>query len=209
VTLDLNLSRGQAQTIVPGQAALALTGTVENVVGSAFGDRIRGNGAANRIHGGAGNDRIYGGSGNDLLFGDDGDDWIYGEIGNKVLVGGEGNDRLFGGTLRSVLIGGAGADEIAGSKGEDILIGGKTSYDANDTALAAILAEWSNTRKSYNARVESLTRGIAGGTISLKRETTVPDDLSPDRLTGGSKTDWRFGFDGDVHGTTTKKAKSA
>ena len=40
---------------------------IENVIGSAFNDRLTGNGAANRITGGTGADELAGGSGNDTF----------------------------------------------------------------------------------------------------------------------------------------------
>jgi Ca2+-binding RTX toxin-like protein len=46
----------------------------EDVIGSAFGDEITGDGALNRLDGGGGNDLLDGGGGGDQLFGGDGDD---------------------------------------------------------------------------------------------------------------------------------------
>ncbi len=61
---------------------------VENLLGSAFADSLRGDGGANTIDGGAG------------------DDWLYGRGGNDVLIGGTGVDRFFFGA-------GDGKDRIA------------------------------------------------------------------------------------------------
>ena len=47
---------------------------VENLIGSAFGDRLTGNTTANQLIGGAGNDVLNGGFGNDTLFGQAGQD---------------------------------------------------------------------------------------------------------------------------------------
>lgn len=61
---------------------------VENVLGSALADSLRGDGGANTIDGGAG------------------DDWLFGRGGNDVLIGGLGLDRFFFGA-------GDGKDRIA------------------------------------------------------------------------------------------------
>ena len=37
-----------------------------------------------------------------------------------------------------------GADRMIGNGGDDILIGGTTSYDGNEAALVAIMAEWTS-----------------------------------------------------------------
>jgi fimbrial isopeptide formation D2 family protein/uncharacterized repeat protein (TIGR01451 family) len=63
---------------------------VENLSGSAFGDKLSGDGGANRIEGGAGADTLMGDAGNDsLLGGADGDS----------LAGGAGADRFIFATL--------------------------------------------------------------------------------------------------------------
>jgi Ca2+-binding RTX toxin-like protein len=59
----------------------------ENIVGSAWGDTLTGNGLANAIDGGNDIDRLSGGGGNDSLFGGNGYD---------ILDGGAGDDRLDG-----------------------------------------------------------------------------------------------------------------
>lgn len=57
--------------------------SIENLTGSAFGDKLTGNGKANVIHGLGGDDTVDGGGGKDLLSGGDGAD---------VLTGGKGKD---------------------------------------------------------------------------------------------------------------------
>lgn len=59
---------------------------VENLIGSAFADRLNGSGWANRLSGGAGNDTLAASSGTD------------------VLIGGTGRDVLRGGTQADVFV---------------------------------------------------------------------------------------------------------
>lgn len=68
--------------------------SIENLIGSAWADSLRGNNAANVIRGGEGNDSIYGRSGNDTLDGGLGDDVLYGQAGRDVLTGRGGSDRF-------------------------------------------------------------------------------------------------------------------
>jgi len=72
--VNVNLTTGNAN----GEGADVLA-NVENVIGSAFNDVIRGNAGANTLQGINGNDRLFGLAGNDRL------------------VGGNGNDRCDGG----------------------------------------------------------------------------------------------------------------
>ena len=145
---------------------------------------------------------LYGGLGDDKLKGGDGDD---------VLIGGDGDDLLVGGEGRDLLIGGRGADKIVGNAGDDLLIAGYTAFDAIDSALAAIMAEWTSDR-SYADRVKNLRGDDSSPTFadrangdvylaadgSLGRAVTVLDDGVKDVLTGDGGLDWfLFNADGD------------
>lgn len=123
VTIDLNLAG--AQTSADGSDALGdtLTG-IENVIGSAYNDTIKGDGNANKLFGLAGTDTLWGGGGDDVLSGDDGNDTLYGEDGLDSMSGGVGNDKLYGGIGNDVLDGGDGADSLFGQDGDDVLSAG-------------------------------------------------------------------------------------
>jgi hypothetical protein len=90
-----------------------------------------------------------------------------------------------------------GADRLTGGSGDDLLIAGSTNYDTNDTALQAILNEWSSGR-SYAARVANISGTGTGtrlnGSYFLKKGTggTVVEDTDADKLTGASGNDWFF-----------------
>ena len=136
------------------------------------------------LNGGAGHDRLKGGAGHDNI------------------LGGDGDDLLAGGSGRDFLIGGLGADRIVGNADEDILIAGTTEFDAFDSALAAIMSEWTSAR-SYAQRTANITGG--SGAASERRNgdyflntsvanglITVYDDNAKDMLTGASGQDWFF-----------------
>jgi len=135
------------------------------------------------------------------LDGGDGNDRLKGGDGNNVLVGGAGDDLVVGGNGRDLLIGGTGADKMIGNGGDDILIGGTTSYDGNQAALIAIMAEWTSSH-DYVTRVANLTNTGTGLGSRLNGvnflldqgsgQTVFNSDGSKDTETGGLGSDWFF-----------------
>jgi Ca2+-binding RTX toxin-like protein len=102
----VNLAAGRAR----GGAGTDVLAGIENVLGSAHADRLRGDGGANALTGLAGDDLLVGRAGADTLQGGD---------GNDVLAGGQGDDSLWGGPGADLLIGGAGFDAfVIGSRGD-------------------------------------------------------------------------------------------
>jgi Ca2+-binding RTX toxin-like protein len=75
---------------------------IENITGTAFGDRLYGNASANRLDGGNGADILYGGAGNDILIGGLGDDRIIGEAGVDIMTGSSGADRFYFSTVAHI-----------------------------------------------------------------------------------------------------------
>jgi Ca2+-binding RTX toxin-like protein len=151
------------------------------------------------------------------MFGGDGDDALSGGDGHDVLVGGAGSDMLLGGDGRDLLLGGFGADRLIGNGSDDILIAGYTSFDEDETALTAIMNEWTSAR-SYTERVANLQGCGSGqawanrlnGNIYLQVDganATVHDDAAKDKLTGSSGRDWFFAnLSGGVKDTLTDAA---
>jgi len=117
--VDVSLKGGVAR----GQGKDRLT-SIENVVGSDYADRIRGDDGANFINGGAGRDDIFGLRGNDVLIGGAGRDEIRAAKGDDQLFGGNGDDRLFGGPGADAAYGGNDNDRIKGGGGDDVMFGG-------------------------------------------------------------------------------------
>jgi Ca2+-binding RTX toxin-like protein len=95
---------------------------VENVVGSAFGDRIVAANAGSTIDGGDGGDRISGLNGRDTVFG---------YFGNDTIDGGGGEDFLDGSFDSDSILGGQSSDTVRGGDGRDTLDGG-TGFDTID-----------------------------------------------------------------------------
>ncbi len=87
--------------------------SIENLIGSSFGDEISGSFGINLI---------WGGDGDDTIDGLDNADILRGESGSDTLVGGFGDDDLFGGEGGDTLVGDEGIDELFGEAGDDYLI---------------------------------------------------------------------------------------
>jgi Ca2+-binding RTX toxin-like protein len=130
VTVDLAAAAPQA-TGGHGNDTLA---TVEDVIGTAFADVLRGDASGNSLTGGAGDDVIEGRGGNDTLAGGDGNDTLeYRSAAAAVTVslasqssmfpimtGGAGNDTVTG---FENLVGSAHNDTLTGNDGDNILEG--------------------------------------------------------------------------------------
>jgi len=126
--------------------------SIEQVIGSKFGDTIigldgidmvlDGRNGDDHLTGVNGNDTLMGGGGNDTLIGGNGNDTLLGGWGGDVLSGGDGNDMLTGGGGRDrfVFADGFGNDTItdfAASNLEDIVLSGVT----NITDFGDLVAE--------------------------------------------------------------------
>lgn len=178
------------------------------MMGRGGDDRLTGGRADDLLDGGQGDDKLEGGRGNDLLDGGPGRDHLDGGRGHDILLGGDGDDDLDGAADGDLLIGGQGKDHLQAGGDGDLLIAGFTAFDANSSALNAILAEWTSNR-SYATRVANLrgdgtgSRANEGYFLNVSGpEATVFDDDKADILAGDSGRDWFF-----AHLTGNKKDK--
>ncbi len=200
MTVDLAAGTGTG-----GDAEGDRIAEVENVTGSAFEDRLAGDGNANRLDGAAGDDTLAGAAGADTLIGGDGIDTadysastagvtvdlssgtgLGGDAegdrltGIENLTGSDHDDHLTGDAGANRIDGGAGDDTLAGLGGADTLTGG----DGLDTA-------------DYTASGD-------GVTVDLSSGTGLGGDAEGDRLTGienltGSDHDDRLTGDGNAN----------
>jgi Ca2+-binding RTX toxin-like protein len=91
VTVSLESQYWEQDTKGAGRDILT---RIENLIGSAFHDKLEGGYYANRLDGGAGNDVINGRSGSDTLIGGAGDDVLNGGEGDDTYDGGSGYDTV-------------------------------------------------------------------------------------------------------------------
>ncbi|WP_343116083.1 calcium-binding protein [Ostreiculturibacter nitratireducens] len=131
-----------------GEAAGDVFVEIEDLIGSAFSDTLRGDAAANRLYGGAGNDTLEGGVGDDRLEGGQGADSLDGGAGSDTasyagaaaavtadLVVSRSNtgdaagdsyvsvENLEGSAFDDTLRGDSGANRLEGGAGADRLAG--------------------------------------------------------------------------------------
>lgn len=138
ITADLSLKT--AQQI--GSTGLDTLTNIENIIGTAFGDKLTGDAGDNTLQGGAGNDTLIGGLGNDILDGGAGNDtanytgMTSGVTVNLSLSGAQNTgaggydtlisiENLSGTSYQDTLIGDGNANTINGWAGKDTIIGGR------------------------------------------------------------------------------------
>eukprot|EP00456_Euglypha_rotunda_P036711 TRINITY_DN281_c0_g1_i2.p1 TRINITY_DN281_c0_g1~~TRINITY_DN281_c0_g1_i2.p1 ORF type:complete len:1237 (+),score=395.78 TRINITY_DN281_c0_g1_i2:1656-5366(+) len=145
---------------------------VENIIGSAFNDSLRGGTGANVISGEDGDDILFGDGGDDALYGGSGNDWMNGQWGDDTLVGGAGNDTY--------LVDSSG-DKIVEQAGEGV--------DTVESVVSYILS----------ANVENLT---LSGTDAIDGTGNAQDNViigadGANHLIGGDGNDTLQGLRGD------------
>jgi Ca2+-binding RTX toxin-like protein len=92
--------------------------SMEDFIGSAFGDDVTGTAGTNVFDMRAGADLVHAGGGGDTLFGGQGVDRLWGGAGNDLIMGHQGSDTLWGDS---------GLDTLAGSGSSAFLDGASAS----------------------------------------------------------------------------------
>ncbi|MEP5761090.1 MAG: calcium-binding protein [Litoreibacter sp.] len=207
-----------------GEAAGDTFDSIENLLGSAFDDDLRGDAGANSLWGGDLHDDVYGRDGDDLLYGGNGNDRLFGETDNDRLYGGSGSDALYGGDGDDYLRDDGGADLFYGGAGSDTASywGWYKGTTANTKTLTVNLSTGdNNSGDTYNG-IENLLGSntqkdvFTGSDGANNLNGAGGDDIlyggggsdiltggdDTDRLYGGSGSDALYGGDGDdyLHG---------
>ena len=130
--VTVNLAIATAQTVGGGQGSDTLT-SIENLIGSTFGDALTGNSGGNVLDGGAGNDTLNGAGGADTASYQDATSGVTVNLGittAQAVGGGMGSDtlvsieNLIGSAFDDTLTGSSGTNVLDGSAGDDTLDGG-------------------------------------------------------------------------------------
>ncbi|WP_372395100.1 calcium-binding protein [Azospirillum sp. HJ39] len=216
VGVDLSSGTGAG-----GDAEGDLLNGIEDLTGSAFGDRLTGDAGTNRIDGSGGDDTLAGLGGADSLIGGDGiDSADYSASAGGVTVdlaagtgaGGDAEgdslsgienvtgsaqgDRLTGDGAANSLDGGAGADLLAGAAGADTLTGGEGSDTADYSASAGGIAVDLSAGAGAGGDAEGdVLSGIENVTGSAAADS-LSGDGGANRLDGGAGNDWLSGGTG-------------
>ena len=147
--------------------------SVDDVVGSRFGDQITGDGGPNTLKGGKGRDTLIGLEGDDSLLGEGGDDTLWGDPGNDELSGGTGFDYLVGGP------------------GDDRYVSGAASFEFASAAIQADMA-------AGTARGEGLDRLVrVEGLVGSRFADRLAGGEGNDLLLGLGGADELLGLAGD------------
>src|ERR1051325_2796432 len=83
-----------AASAATGEAAGDTYHSIEDVIGSNFGDFIAGDNGDNKLYGMGGDDSMYGWAGTNFFFGGDGIDNLVGGPGIDIMDGGPGEDMI-------------------------------------------------------------------------------------------------------------------
>ncbi|XWN31390.1 MAG: type I secretion C-terminal target domain-containing protein [Devosia sp.] len=187
--VDVNLLSGSATD--DGDGGSDTLSNIENIIGSAFADTLRGDHVSNTIWAGAGNDTVLGRDGADVFYGEDGDDNIQGDQGDDTLHGGDGADGLYGDEGNDILYGDDGNDILAGKEDNDILYGGAgndTLYgEAGDDALDGGSGI---DRAVYSTATAGVTVNLVAGTATGEGSDTLS---GIENVTGSDYDDTFFG----------------
>ncbi len=179
ISIDLSIDDGTVQQVY-STGTIKLSGTFENVTGSAYSDSLTGNEARNELFGGAGNDSITSSGGGDTVDGGDGEDSIFGGPGgNDSIDGGSGNDSIvsgpgdgdsiFGGAGDDSITSGGGNDRISGGEGNDSIFGGASGNESIDGGMGDdLIVAGSDGNDSIfgGPGNDSITTGGSGDSVS-------------------------------------------
>ncbi len=165
---------------------------LENVIGGAFHDVVRGRSVANVLSGEGGGDQ---------LFGEGGADTLYGGADDDTLNGGAGDDHLFGGAGNDVFAASAGADVMDGGGGDDRFLVDDASDEVIETAgggkdVVFALGDWT---MGAGQRIELVTVQSGAGGLALggnELANRIYGDSGADTLSGGAGVDRLIGAGG-------------
>ena len=190
---------------------------IENLIGSANNDILRGDNSGNLIEAGAGNDTVRGRGGVDTLDGgagtsdtvdylqaatgvtvdlsagsavDDGDGAFDTLLNFENVTGSANNDTITGDAQNNILDGNAGDDILSGGAGDDTLTGGAGTDTADYSGAAAgiIVNMFAGTVSDDGDGGTDTLSGIENITGSANNDTIIGDN-SANTLDGGAGDD--------------------
>jgi Ca2+-binding RTX toxin-like protein len=186
VGVDIN----SATATINGTASIDLLTDIENLIGTAFNDRISGNEEINILEGRNGNDEINGNGNNDVILGGAGLDLLRGDAGDDTLDGEADSDSLSGGIGNDLLRGGLGADFLNGGADNDT-----ADYsEKTQTVIATLDGAFESTILVGVSLEDTLVNieNLLGGTVSDR----LTGDGFANKLSGNGGADQLQGMAG-------------
>ncbi|MDO9105950.1 MAG: autotransporter-associated beta strand repeat-containing protein [Methylovulum sp.] len=188
--VSVNLLVNKTQQISIGSGSDRLN-NIENLIGSAFNDRLSGNQEANNL---------TGLTGDDLLSGRGGNDHIDGGAGNDTVRAGTGNDRISGST--------AGDDRYLGGRGNDTVDysaspdGVSVSLDKVNAQLVSVGSGTDRLKNIENLIGSQFSDNLTGNRqanklTGLDGNDSIDGGDGNDKLRGNGGNDTLIGDDGD------------
>ena len=176
-----------------GDAQGDVLSLIEDLEGSAHGDRLDGDGGDNAISGGAGSDTLRGEAGDDLLSGGGDGDHVTGNLGDDTLAGGGGADTLAGGGGRDL------ADYAASPSGVDVRLwagtgsGGDAAGDVL-TGIEDLLGSPFTDRLEGGVEANEIRGGSGDDTLrGANGDDLLAGGTGADELRGGAGDDTLIG----------------
>ncbi|MDB5505717.1 MAG: hypothetical protein JWR75_355 [Devosia sp.] len=199
-----------------GEAAGDTLVNIENVMGTSFGDDLRGNIGANRLFGGAGNDLLYGRAGNDALEGGAGADTLNGGSGinSASYTGAAGAVRvdlttpslntgdaardsfvfiqnLTGSRFNDHLTGDGADNVIDGGSGADTMVGGT----GNDTYIVDQIGDI--VTEARDGGIDSIQSLVSYSLATLEVENVYLTGVANSNATGNTSNNTLVGNGGN------------
>ena len=165
---------------LPGETQEDTLISIENIIGTAFNDRIEGDASDNILQGGGGNDTLSGSGGNDSLFGGDGNDSLSASGGDvyhttsNLFDGGAGND-----TITST----GGNDTVFGGDGDDLVY-----YSGNGIGIFPTTFRYGVASLNGGAGNDTLVIETSGANMLGQTSGAVLVDMVSGRVTVGDFT---------------------
>ena len=155
---------------------------IEDVIGTAFPDRIAGDGGANRIDGGPGDDRLSGGAGPDEAFGGSGFDYCNDFEKATSCPGPSGEGRLTQVELNRSIDGSSTLVVLGSGSGNEIRLGYRGGrYSVADSSGIASGSESGCTRgkAGVECAASSLSSLLVDGSAGGDRVTIAVSPYDP------------------------------
>jgi len=208
--LGVSVNLGVATPQNTGGAGADTLSSIENAVGSAFGDTLRGSSAANVLSGGGGADTLLGEGADDTLNGGSGNDSLNGGSGADTTNGGLGNDQHYVDNAGDVVneAAGEGADRVFASVSYVLAEGTEietlsTHSDNSTTAINLTGNSLANTVVGNNGANTLAGGGGADSLLGNGGDDFLIGGLGADSLNGGGGNDTFVFAAGDGHDVVT------